>query len=194
MVVGVLALIIATAGTSYAAIKLPANSVGTKQLEANAVTSGKVKNGSLLAGDFKAGQLPAGARGAQGTQGPQGQQGAPGRDGSDGADGVALAGAIVDTTSAPDPSFWGGKHFGFTNVQRAGTGQYCLTLASELQPSLWFELVVSASPVGITSAVPPPAFAYYVLGAGCGPGQMGVMTTDGAGNASNAVSFAVIVT
>ena len=38
MVVACLALGIALAGTSYAAIKLPANSVGAKQLKRNAVT------------------------------------------------------------------------------------------------------------------------------------------------------------
>ena len=78
MVIASLALIVALGGTSYAAIKLPANSVGTKQLKKNAVTGAKVKNGSLLAGDFKSGQLPAGPRGPQGVQGPQGAQGPPG--------------------------------------------------------------------------------------------------------------------
>jgi hypothetical protein len=47
MVVALLALFIALAGTSYAAIKLPANSVGTKQLKANAVTSKKIKHGAV---------------------------------------------------------------------------------------------------------------------------------------------------
>lgn len=75
MVVACIALIVALGGTSYAAIKLPANSVGTKQLKKNAVTGAKVKNGSLAAGDFKASSLP---RGPQGPQGPQGVQGPPG--------------------------------------------------------------------------------------------------------------------
>lgn len=39
LVVSVLALIIALGGTSYAALKLPKNSVGTKQLRNGAVTS-----------------------------------------------------------------------------------------------------------------------------------------------------------
>ena len=42
------ALIVALGGTGYAAVTLPANSVGTAQLKKNAVTSLKVKNGSLL--------------------------------------------------------------------------------------------------------------------------------------------------
>jgi hypothetical protein len=69
MVLAFVALLVALAGTSYAAIQLPANSVGTKQLKKNAVISKKVKNRSLKAVDFAAGQLP---RGPQGAQGPAG--------------------------------------------------------------------------------------------------------------------------
>jgi hypothetical protein len=69
MIVAIIALVVALGGTSYAALKLPKNSVGTRQIKGNAVTtaklkgssvtSGKVKNGSLAAGDFKPGQLNA---------------------------------------------------------------------------------------------------------------------------------------
>ena len=68
-VVAYLALIIALAGVSYAAVSLPAASVGTKQLKANAVISSKVKNRSLVRADFKANQIP---RGATGPTGPGG--------------------------------------------------------------------------------------------------------------------------
>jgi hypothetical protein len=71
-----LALVVALGGTSYAAITLPANSVGTKQLKKNAVTGKKVKNRSLKAIDFATGQLPKGDQGAQGIQGPPGPAGA----------------------------------------------------------------------------------------------------------------------
>jgi hypothetical protein len=75
--VGLLALMFALGGTSYAAVLLPAHSVGTVQLRdgavtraklsVNAVSSAQVKDHSILARDFKPGQLPAGApgRGAQ---------------------------------------------------------------------------------------------------------------------------------
>jgi len=76
-VTATLALIVALGGTSYAAIILPANSVGSRQLKkravtnsklrANAVTSATVKNGSLRATDFQAGQLPAGPAGPAGA-------------------------------------------------------------------------------------------------------------------------------
>jgi hypothetical protein len=76
MMVAFLALLVALAGTSYAAIQLPANSVGTKQLKKNAVTGKKVKNRSLKAVDFALGQLPAGPQGPKGDQGPTGPAGA----------------------------------------------------------------------------------------------------------------------
>jgi hypothetical protein len=82
MLVAFAALLIALGGTSYAALRLPANSVGTKQLKKNAVTGAKVKNGSLATTDFKSGQIPAGPRGAQGPQGPQGLQGPQGPQGT----------------------------------------------------------------------------------------------------------------
>jgi hypothetical protein len=77
-VLAALALVMALGGTGYAAITLPANSVGTTQLKKDAVTSLKVKNGSLLKADFKAGQVPAGATGPAGPAGPAGAAGAAG--------------------------------------------------------------------------------------------------------------------
>jgi hypothetical protein len=69
MVVACIALIVALGGTSYAALKLPRNSVGNKQLRPNAVTSGKVRNGSLTAKDFRGSALKRGPRGPQGPKG-----------------------------------------------------------------------------------------------------------------------------
>ncbi len=84
-VTATVALVVALGGTSYAAITLPANSVGSRQIKSravansdirgNAVTSSKVRNGSLRARDFGAGQLPAGPRGATGAQGQKGDIG-----------------------------------------------------------------------------------------------------------------------
>jgi hypothetical protein len=111
LVVSVVALVVALGGTGYAAIVLPANSVGTKQLKraavtstkiaANAVSSGKVKDRSLLAKDFAAGQLPAGPRGQTGPRGTTGGTGHAGRDG-------AAITARVRSTAAVDTSPDGG--------------------------------------------------------------------------------------
>jgi hypothetical protein len=67
-VTATVALIAALGGTSYAAIKLPKNSV----------TSVQVKDRSLLKKDFKTGQLPAGKTGKQGPPGPTGSVGGTG--------------------------------------------------------------------------------------------------------------------
>ena len=55
MAVACIALAVALGGTGYAAVVLPANSVGTAQLKANAVTGAKVKDGSLTPADLRGG-------------------------------------------------------------------------------------------------------------------------------------------
>jgi Collagen triple helix repeat (20 copies) len=87
MVVACVALFIALGGVTYAAMVLPANSVGTMQLRSNSVTSPKVKDHSLKALDFAAGEIPAAAAGASGSPGPQGPAGAAGIPGPSGSQG-----------------------------------------------------------------------------------------------------------
>ena len=103
MVVAFVALLVAMGGTGYAAVALPKNSVGTKQLKKNAVVSSKVKSGSLLRSDFKAGQLPAGP---QGPRGLQGLQGPPGPQGPAGATNVTVRVGpdVTGTSTASCPS------------------------------------------------------------------------------------------
>ena len=84
-VISVIALFVALGGASYAAVTLPKNSVGAKQIKkravrgkhinTNAVNSSKVANGSLLAADFGAGQLPQGPKGDKGDKGDRGETG-----------------------------------------------------------------------------------------------------------------------
>lgn len=75
---GLLALFIALGGTSYAAVKLPNNSVGSAQIRTGAVGSSEVRDGSLTSKDFKKGTV---AQGAAGAQGPKGETGATGAQG-----------------------------------------------------------------------------------------------------------------
>jgi hypothetical protein len=86
-----LALFIALGGTSYAAAKLPKNSVGASQIKTSGVGSSEVKNGSLRKADFKAADLPVGPAGAQGAKGDRGLQGERGLDGAVGNVGPATA-------------------------------------------------------------------------------------------------------
>ena len=61
-VVATLALVLALGGVSYAAVKLPKNSVGTKQIKKNAVTGAKVKKHTLTGKDInlkKLGTVPS---------------------------------------------------------------------------------------------------------------------------------------
>lgn len=58
LVISVIALIVALGGVSYAAIKIPRNSVGTAQLKKNSITSAKVRNGTLRKADFAPSQIP----------------------------------------------------------------------------------------------------------------------------------------
>jgi hypothetical protein len=147
MIVAFIALLVAMGGTGYAAILLPANSVGAKQLKkssvkstklannavtsakiaSNAVVSSKVKDGSLLKTDFAAGQLPAGAQGPQGPQGPQGAAGPAGTSGAKGADGSAVAYARVLAAGTLDAA----RTKNVTSVDHSvGPGIYCLHVST----------------------------------------------------------------
>src|SRR3954452_11344964 len=64
-----LALFVALGGTSYAALTLPARSVGTKQLKSRAVTLAKIDPATRKALRAKAG---AGSAGPAGPAGPAG--------------------------------------------------------------------------------------------------------------------------
>ena len=127
--VSFLALFVALGGTSYAALTLPSNSVGTKQLRRGAVTAEKVRTQSLLAQDFKAGQLPRGRTGPRGQQGVQGVQGVAG---------TARAYALVDSNG----SFVAGiPHPGFSAV----TGAFTISLASPLPPLITNSVTIDST-------------------------------------------------
>lgn len=81
-----IAVFLVLGGAAVAAIHLPKNSVGTKQLRKNAVTSAKVKNGSLQQADFAQGVLLQGPKGDPGKRGPKGATGATGPTGPAGQD------------------------------------------------------------------------------------------------------------
>ncbi len=57
MVVASIALAIALGGTSYAAVTLPRNSVGTRQLRNAAVVAAKIRNSSVTSRKIKNGQV-----------------------------------------------------------------------------------------------------------------------------------------
>jgi hypothetical protein len=78
LVVACVALIVALGGTTYAAIKLPPNSVDNRALRRNAVTASKIKNGTVGTSDLAPGVLRRGPAGPPGPRGRQGERGPAG--------------------------------------------------------------------------------------------------------------------
>jgi hypothetical protein len=68
-VMATIGVFLALGGASYAAIKLPANSVGSRQIKDGAIASADIKNHTIKPGDFKGG-LPRGQQGPKGERGP----------------------------------------------------------------------------------------------------------------------------
>ncbi|MEA2448394.1 MAG: hypothetical protein QOG63_326 [Thermoleophilaceae bacterium] len=153
-VVATLALFVALGGASYAALKLPHNSVKSKQiargavkrsdLGANAVDSSKVKDGKLRARDFAAGQLPAGP---------------PGQDGAPGAPGSALGYARVLSSFPSQPTLDSANTKNVTGVSYGGDSssplfyEYCFSL-----PFHPHGVVATLQPSGVTTAQNYAAF------------------------------------
>jgi len=126
-------------GVGYAAVTLPDNSVGTKQLKNNAVTGAKVKNGSLGTADLSAaaraslqGQTgPAGPAGDTGQAGATGATGAAGATGGQGVPGPTASGfaqTTVDTTLTP-----GSPNATVIRLTTATTTSGALVLAEEMR-------------------------------------------------------------
>lgn len=179
-VVATLALFVALGGSSYAALSLPRNSVGTEQ----------VKPGSLRLSDLQKSaksQLrgkrgPRGAVGPRGATGPRGARGATGLRGATGTAGTARAYATVVANSGQAPLFTAMvPSLAFGTVLRTATGTYCL-VAPILTPAQRSAAVVSVREVGP-----------YLASTGiCGDG-IEVQTRDAAGTPVDSVDFNVWV-
>lgn len=91
-----LALLLATAGTSFGAdaVSAVAKKIKGKQIASNAITSAKVRNGSLLLQDFKRSERRK-LKGDKGDKGDTGATGAPGAAGAKGDKGDP--GPLLDT-------------------------------------------------------------------------------------------------
>jgi hypothetical protein len=109
--VAYVALFLALSGTSYAAARLPKNSV----------TSTTVKDRTLLAKDFKSGQLPRGAAGPAGPSGASGPAGPAGPGGPTGPVGAPGPQGEPGSFTADPPR--GTTIRGSVSLHRDGAGQ-----------------------------------------------------------------------
>jgi len=94
--IGLLALFIALGGTSYAAVTLSANSVGSRELKSQAVAAAEIKDGSIMKRDLRERLYESlrGGGGGAGATGPAGPQGPPGPAGpAEGPAGGVLSGS-----------------------------------------------------------------------------------------------------
>lgn len=176
--VALLALFVALGGTSYAAIKLPKNSVGTRQIKNGAVTGAKVKAHSLLAKDFKAGQLPAGTSGPKGDTGPQGPPGlsaAPAGSDLASGSGAVLSGRMKNMDNiVPDYGAASGTSTVSTTESDVSTlspdrnlvaRDLSVRVTAAPDPSQRvFTLVVNGTKTGLTCTIGGPATACHASG------------------------------
>ncbi|HEY7631872.1 MAG TPA: hypothetical protein VH817_14275 [Thermoleophilaceae bacterium] len=117
LAISILALVLATAGTSVAMTKI----TSSKEIGKGVVNSGDVHDGTLQLRDLSK-KLRARLKAKTGAQGPQGVKGDPGAPGS------ALAYAHVLGSSADVDE---AKTLGVTDAQVShgnGTGKFCFTL------------------------------------------------------------------
>jgi hypothetical protein len=140
-VMSVIAVFIALGAGAYAAVTLPKNSVGSKQIKDGKILGKDVAPDTLTGGNINEASLSlpgggaAGATGPSGATGPAGPAGTTGRDGAQGAAGQATAFARIDATGTLIGGAAESKGIAQTNVQHtagasaaevAGTGVYCI--------------------------------------------------------------------
>lgn len=192
-----LALFVALGGTSYAAVNLPANSVGTKQLKPKAVTLVKIAPAAKIALKGQAGAKgdpgPAGAKGDPGPAGAAGPAGPPGATGAagpagpagakgdQGAPGAALgyaevnAGAIVAANS---------KNIAPANLTNPDPGVFCFSGLSFTPHNVVATFLTSGSVILTRMS--------DALTSSCTGAQAEVMTINSNGIFSN-IAFAVLL-
>ena len=151
-----LALFIALGGISWAAVTLPRNSVGAKQIKTNAVGSGEVEDRTLKRRDFAQGALLVGPKGEPGQNGAPG---VPGEKGQKGDPGTSRAFAFVDTDCSGAGNTCALTHArNIVSVSRQSLANYCVKPAPGLDPGtsgavVGVDYLNTNSPEGNTSAM-----------------------------------------
>ena len=124
LIISLIALLVAMGGTTYAAFKLPKNSVGGKQLKKNAVTGVKVKDHSLTGADIKLsklGTVPSATNASHASSADNANHAAV----ADSANAVAAPEATHLVGAAGEPPFLGGSaNFALPEVHFQPAGFY----------------------------------------------------------------------
>jgi hypothetical protein len=182
LVVACLALAVALGGTGYAAVALPANSVGTKQLKQGAIVAAKVKPHSLLAENFKDGQLPAG------LPGPAGAPGATGLTGAAGANAAKLFATVLPNKDGITATLGPSLGIAPNAVQVQGPSSYQLTFAQDVS-----NCAVIASASGKDTGDPDVSLSGFASAQTIGGGAVEVQTFNTDGLFDTLRSFTVVL-
>jgi hypothetical protein len=133
-VMATIAVFIALGGGAYAALKLPTNSVGSRQLKSGAVTPSKVAKSTIKL--FKGHKGDKGDKGDTGAQGLAGAGGVNGRDGAPGPSDIYAAGVAdkalstsqtteIESLTVPAGSYLVGATLWFTELAAGGSEMDC---------------------------------------------------------------------
>ena len=123
-VIALLALFVAMGGTGYAALKLPKNSVGSKQIRSSAVGNAEIRRGAVRSKQLHdgsvslrdlSGKTKTTLRGQQGVTGPPGPPSVP-------YSAAVTSGAVVRSTT-------GGQIF---ETHAIGSGRYVLSFGRDM--------------------------------------------------------------
>lgn len=141
-VVSTLALFAAVGGSAYAAVKLPPNSVGAKQLRAGSVGHAEIRNRSVRSSDIRNGAIAMKDLSGRARSRLRGATGPPG------PPGLAAVSYFVEANSG------GGGALGNGDVTYRGGNEYTVTFRRSVAACA---LVASPAviPGGLTDEVPP---------------------------------------
>ena len=189
--IGLLALFIALGGTSYAAVKLPRNSVGAQQIRAGAVKEGKLAKGVRTKLEQRA---AAGATGPQGAPGPAGPKGDAGPAGVQGATGPAGPQGEQGPQGVPGPTSGGVGGTNTTIVLPAGSAVAGGTSVTLTQPGKVLVMLMGTFSVGCTSAGDCAREITATVGGTTVPGAFATVKSDAGVNAEQTINAAGILT
>ena len=200
--IGLLALFIALGGTSYAAAKLPRNSVGSPQIKSGAVTETKLaqgvrdKLGRTVQGSpgGVGAQGPKGDTGAQGPRGLTGLTGAPGETGKQGEQGKDGKDGAQGPQGIPGPTSAG---IGGTNINitpAAGTAIPAATSVTLTQPGKVLVFIMGTFSVRCSSADDCARTIGASVGGTQVPGAFATIRGDAGVNAEETINSAGILT